>query len=104
GDVTFSAYMQTWSAVQVWKPRTAVGMDLIRRSVPFGDVPLRSLSVSHVEAWKKELVADGYAPLTINHRLTAVRSVLKVAVGENRIAANVAANVKPLRMEGRTKR
>ncbi|GGK64032.1 tyrosine-type recombinase/integrase [Ornithinimicrobium pekingense] len=104
GDATFDDYMKAWSSLQVWKPRTAVGMDLIRRSVPFGDVRLRALTASHVEAWKKQMVADGYAPLTVNHRLTAVRSVLKAAVGENRIAVNAAATVKPVRLEGRTKR
>jgi integrase len=104
GDMTFSAYMEAWSELQVWKPRTAVGMNLIRRSVTFGDVPLRQLTPTHVESWKKSMVAAGYAVLTVNHRLTAVRSVLKAAVDENRIAVNPAARVKLVRQEGRTKR
>ncbi|MGC5584134.1 tyrosine-type recombinase/integrase [Ornithinimicrobium sp. W1665] len=104
GEVTFSAYMARWAALQVWKPRTTVGADLIRRSVPFGDVALRSLTKAHVEAWKKQMIADGYAPLTVNHRLVTVRSVLKAAVEDNVVPSNVAASVRPVRLDGRTKR
>lgn len=103
GDVTFDAWFRAWADLQVWKPRTVVGNDLIRRSVPFGDVPLRQLTTAHIEAWKKSMVGE-YAPNTINHRLTAVRSVLKAAVEENKITANPASRVKPVRVEGRSKR
>lgn len=104
GNVSFGEYLQSWSALQVWKPRTALGYDRLRRTVPFADKPLNKLTVADVEAWKKQLVADGYAPQTVNNRLTAVRTVLRAAVGDNRIAVNVASGVRMLRLEGRAKR
>lgn len=104
GDVTFAEYLQSWADLQVWKPRTALGYDRLRRTVPFADKPLRDLTPTDIEAWRKQLVAEGYAPQTINNRLGSVRTVLKAAVSDRRINVNPAAGVKGVRVDGRSKR
>jgi hypothetical protein len=43
GRATFDAWFAEWSERQVWAPLTAVQADLVRRSVPFGKVPLAQL-------------------------------------------------------------
>ena len=52
---------------------TEVQADLVRRSVPFGRVPLAQLRESHLQSWVKQMQAKGYAPNTINTRMMTVR-------------------------------
>lgn len=100
GSVTFAEFMRQWMAVQPWKPRTLVGAELVRKSVPFGDVALNRLTVTHLEAWRRQMELDGLAVRTINNRLRTVRSALKSAVADRRIAENPATHLKFLRVEG----
>lgn len=88
GRVTFDAFMREWAARQVWETSTVTAMDLLRRSVTFGPVPLAQLRASHVEAWVKGMSAAGLAPSTIASRMNGVRAVLKAAVRDRLIPAD----------------
>lgn len=86
GRVTFDGYFREWASRQVWEDNTARAMDLTRRSVTFGDVPMAVLRASHLEAWVKGMAASGLAPTTMASRMSNVRAVLKAAV-RDRITA-----------------
>src|SRR3954453_7317609 len=86
GRTTFDAYYRAWSERQVWAPMTEVSMDLVRRKVTFGSVPIASLRASHLESWVKAMVTAGYAPNTVATRVNAVRAALKSAVRARGIA------------------
>ena len=88
GSVTFDGFYRAWAARQVWVPSTARAMDLTRRSATFGDVPLRALRASHVEAWVKAMSAAGLAPSTIASRMNGGRAALKAAVRDRIIPAD----------------
>lgn len=94
GRVTFDAYMGEWSTRQVWETNTARAMDLTRRSVTFGAVPLAQLRASHIEAWVKAQAAAGLAPGTIASRMNGVRAVLKAAVRDRLIPADPSQGVR----------
>jgi integrase len=85
GRITFDAWFRQWSALQAWAPMTVVQGDLVRRSVPFGDVPLAQLRTSHLQAWTKSMTTKGYAPNTVHTRVQTVRAALKAAVRDRRI-------------------
>lgn len=88
GQVTFDSFFREWSARQVWVSSTARAQDLTRRSVTFGDVPLKDLRASHVEAWVKASVAAGLAPTTVASRMNGVRSALRAAVRDRVIVVD----------------
>ena len=54
GKVTFAAFYADWSPRQVWLSSTRENADLAVAGVTFGDMPLRSIRRSHVEAWVKQ--------------------------------------------------
>lgn len=80
GKVTFSAYFADWASCHVWVNGTERPMSLAANSVQFGDVPLRSIRRSHVEAWVKAETSRGLAPGTIATRYNNVRAVFKAAI------------------------
>lgn len=86
GMITFADFYAEWSARQLWAPRTVEAMNLAAGSVTFGDVPLRSLRRSHIEAWIKREVSRGLAPGTVHTRTNNVRAVLRGAVADRLIA------------------
>lgn len=94
GRVTFDAYFQEWAQRQVWVESTARAMDLTRRSVTFGSVPLKSLRASHVESWVKSMSANGLAPTTIASRMNGVRAALGAAVRDRLIVEDPSKGVK----------
>lgn len=94
GRVTFDAYMADWSTRQVWETNTARAMDLTRRSVTFGAVPLAQLRASHIEAWVKVMSSAGLAPGTIASRMNGVRAVLGAAVRDRVIPADPSQGVR----------
>jgi integrase len=94
GRTTFDAYFRAWAERQVWAPMTEVSMDLARRKVTFGSVPIASLRASHLETWVKAMVAAGYAPNTVATRVNAVRAVLKSAVRDRVIAVDPSAGLR----------
>jgi integrase len=86
GAVTFAVFYADWSVRQVWAPRTVEAMDLAAGSVPFTDLPLRSLRRSHVESWVKAMTTRGLAPGTVHTRVQNVRAVLRGAVADRLIS------------------
>ncbi|MEX5718481.1 tyrosine-type recombinase/integrase [Geodermatophilus maliterrae] len=85
GRITFAEFYANWSERQVWAPGTVLAMRLAANSVPFADVPLRSLRRSHVEGWVKGMVNRGLAPGTVHTRMNNVRAVLRGAVADKLI-------------------
>ena len=86
GKVTFKQFYDDWSERQLWVPATRANADLATGSVPFADLPMKSIRRSHVEAWIKT-VATAWAPTTVKTRFVIVRSVFRAAVSD-RIIAN----------------
>lgn len=93
GKMTFRTYFDDWSQRQVWAPGTVTHMNLVARAVPFGDVPLKNVRGSHLEAWVKKMHTDGLAPLTIANRFTAVRTIFRAAVKDRRISTDPTVDV-----------
>jgi integrase len=87
GKVTFSAFYAGWAPRQVWLSSTRENADLATAGVSFGDIPLRSIRRSHVEAWVKSMTAR-LAPTTIDTRFTIVRGVFRAAVADRLIASD----------------
>lgn len=107
GTVTFAAYFVGWSARQVWMPGTEKAMRLAAESVPFADMPLRSIRRSHLESSVKAMqVADrgkdkdgnsrpaGLAVGTISTRFNNVRAVFRAAVRDRLIVIDPTDNVR----------
>lgn len=94
GRVTFDSFCRDWASRQVWVEGTARAMDLTRRSVTFGDMPLKDLRPSHVEAWVKAMVSSGLAPTTIASRMNGVRAALGAAVRDRVIVVDPSQGVK----------
>ncbi|MFC7501455.1 tyrosine-type recombinase/integrase, partial [Nocardioides sp. GCM10030258] len=92
GKVTFQQFYEQWSARQLWVASTRINADLATSSVPFGDLPLRSVRRSHVEEWVKDL-STRLAPTTIKTRFIIVRSVFRAAVTDRVITADPCAGV-----------
>lgn len=93
GSVTFERFYAQWSQRQVWVPSTRVNADHAAASVPFAQVPLKSLRRSHVEQWVKAMTKD-LAATTIHTRVAIVRSVLRAAVAD-RSSPSTRARVSP---------
>ncbi|SFO00793.1 Site-specific recombinase XerD [Geodermatophilus obscurus] len=93
GRITFAEFYADWSERQVWAPGTVLAMRLAANSVPFADVPLRSLRRSHVEGWVKGMVSRGLAPGTVHTRMNNVRAVLRGAVADRLIPTDPSVGV-----------
>src|SRR4051812_35319801 len=93
GRTTFAEFYADWSSRQVWAPGTVLAMNLAAGSVPFADVPLRSLRRSHVEGWVKGMVNRGLAPGTVHTRVNNVRAVLRGAVADKLMASDPSVGV-----------
>ena len=87
GKVTFAAFYADWSPRQVWLSSTRENADMAVAGVSFGDMPLRSIRRSHVEAWVREMVSY-LAPTTIDTRFTIVRGVFRAAVADRIIPSD----------------
>jgi len=87
GKVTFAAFYADWSPRQVWLSSTRENADMAIAGVTFGDMPLRSIRRSHVEAWVKKMSAD-LAATTIDTRFTIIRGVLRAAVADRLIPSD----------------
>jgi integrase len=87
GKVTFAAFYADWAPRQVWFSSTRENADLAVAGVTFGDMPLRSIRRSHVEAWVKQM-STGLAPTTIDTRFTIVRGVFRAAVADRIIPSD----------------
>ena len=87
GKVTFAAFYADWSPRQVWLSSTRENADLATAGTTFGEMPLRSIRRSHVEAWVKHMTAI-LAATTIDTRFTIVRGVFRAAVADRLIASD----------------
>jgi integrase len=87
GKITFATFYADWAPRQVWLSSTRENADLATAGVTFGDMPLRSIRRSHVEAWVKNMTAR-LAPTTIDTRFTIVRGVFRAAVADRLIASD----------------
>ncbi len=87
GKVTFAAFYADWAPRQVWLSSTRENADLATAGVTFGDMPLRSIRRSHIEAWVKNMTAR-LAATTIDTRFTIVRGVFRAAVADRLIASD----------------
>ncbi len=92
GKVTFAAFYGEWAPRQVWLSSTRENADLATAGVTFGNMQLRSIRRSHVEAWVKNMTAR-LAPTTIDTRFTIVRGVFRAAVADRLIASDPTAGV-----------
>jgi integrase len=92
GSVTFERFYAQWSQRQVWVPSTRVNADHAAASVPFAQLPLKSLRRSHVEQWVKAMSKD-LAATTIHTRVAIVRSVLLGAVADRVISVDPSGGV-----------
>ena len=63
------------------------------KAVPFGDLPMKALRRSHVEAWIKSMTVGGLAATTIKTKFVIVRSVLRAAVRDKVISSDPAEGV-----------
>jgi integrase len=93
GRTTFAEFYADWSSRPVWAPGTVLAMNLAAGSVPFADVPLRSLRRSHVEGWVKGMANRGLAPGTVHTRVNNVRAVLRGAVADKLMASDPSVGV-----------
>lgn len=92
GKVTFAAFFADWSPRQLWLSSTRENADLAVAGVTFGDMPLRSIRRSHVEAWVKQM-STSLAPTTIDTRFTIVRGVFRAAVADRLIPTDPSVGV-----------
>lgn len=104
GRITFSDWFATWLDRQVWVPGTRESAQQAADSVTFGDLPLKAIRKSHVEAWVKfmtqpaESRKSGLAPSTIRTRFSHVSSAFLAAVRDRVIAISPADGVALPRM------
>jgi integrase len=94
GRVTFAGYFREWVARQAWVPGTIRSMDLVVRTVPFGDLALAKIRRSHVEAWIKSMDTAGLAAGTIKTRVNNARTVFRAAVRDRVIARDPSEGVR----------
>ncbi|MCU1698271.1 MAG: phage integrase family protein [Mycobacterium sp.] len=88
GLITFRAYFDQWSVRQVWVRGTLDAMTLTARSVPFADLPMRTIRRSHVEAWIKKMDADGLAASTVGVRYNNLRTTFRAAKADKVIGSD----------------
>lgn len=92
GKITFATFYADWAPRQVWLSSTRENADLATAGVTFGDMPLRSIRRSHIEAWVKNMTSR-LAPTTIDTRFTIVRGVFRAAVADRLIASDPSVGV-----------
>jgi integrase len=91
---TLRSFYREWSEHQLWEANTRRAMDLAVNGATFADMPLSELRSSHVQAWVKSMQDKGLAPGTIKTRFTNVRGVLRAAVRDRVLSADVGQGVK----------
>lgn len=87
GKITFDEFYADWAPRQLWLPSTRANADLATGSVSFGDLPMKAIRRSHIEAWVKE-ASQKWAPTTVKVRFVIVRSVFRAAVADRVIGTD----------------
>jgi integrase len=93
GKVTFDSFYRGWSTRQVWVPGSRANMDLAVGSVPFADVALADLRISHIESWVAAMTAD-LAASTIRTRFANIRAVIRAAIADRYLTHDVTKGVR----------
>lgn len=79
GKITFDQWFADWSGRQVWADGTLEAAQQAGGSVTFGDLPMRKILRSHVEAWVKQM-STTLAPSTTRMRYNYVHMAFRAAV------------------------
>lgn len=87
GKISYREFYDEWAPRQLWLPSTRTNADQAIRSVTFGDIPIRLVRRSHIEAWIKDC-SERWAPTTVKTRFVIVRSVFRAAIAERVIAGD----------------
>lgn len=99
GQVPLSAVAADWlSSRSSVKRRTRESDEAAWRNYVrprFGNWPVASITAAEVSAWVGSLVARGLAPSTATRALATLRSILGLAVADERAPQNVAADKRP---------
>jgi integrase len=93
GKVTLRSFYREWSTRQVWVPGSRSNMNATVASVPFADVALADLRISHIESWVSAMTAD-LAPSTIRTRFANVRAVIRAAIADRYLSHDVTKGVR----------
>jgi integrase len=98
GKETFAAYADRWieQKSQRLKPRTIEGYRLLldRHAIPvFGDKAVTTITVAEMNDYVARLRAKGLTPASVRHAVNPVRAVLRLAVREQAIRINPAADL-----------
>ena len=101
GRLTLREFYADWSTTQLWAPNTLRAMDLAVLSTPFVDRPLKAIKRPDIERWIKTMSegssslqggvasrSGALAPGTIHTRVGNLRTVLRAAVIDEKIAAD----------------
>jgi integrase len=100
---TIGEYLNQWlGSSAALSPKTLERYrELAQRQVipHLGDVKLPALKAEHVEEWHGKLLAGGLSPRTVLHAHRVLNTALNRAVKYNTLARNVAASVKPPKVE-----
>lgn len=86
--------------------RSAYGNDLSHyaQTLAAGDIAVLEATRAHVDAYARQLEANGFATATVARRLSAIASFYAYAVDENAIAVNPAARVRRPRVSDESPR
>jgi len=100
GQQTVQQYLEDWRARQAHhRPKTAASTRTRFRTMVYphlGQRPIGKLRPSDIQKWQAALVADDYAPSTINGVRGQVAGAFNDAVTDRRIASNPFLQVKPI--------
>ncbi|WP_164702610.1 site-specific integrase [Modestobacter sp. KNN46-3] len=94
GKLTFKAWFEQWSSLQVWERGTLLAARQAAATVTFADVPMRQIRPSHVQQWIKAMSrpassrGSGLAPSTIRTRYNYVHICMRAAVLDRVIKAD----------------
>jgi integrase len=94
GKLTFKAWFDQWSSLQVWERGTLLAAQQAAATVTFAEVPMRQIRPSHVQQWIKAMSrpassrGSGLAPSTIRTRYNYVHICMRAAVLDRVIKAD----------------
>lgn len=78
GRLTFRQWWAQWSHLQIWARGTRIAADQAASGVPFGDLPMRAITRTHVQAWVKSMTTT-LAASTVRTRYAYVASAFREA-------------------------
>jgi integrase len=97
GRTLFADYAPTWMASRLHKPGTAERYAIVLRNhinPTFGNVGVGAIRPTAVQAWVKQLQANGLAPRTIETIYTIFASIMRGAVRDELIRKTPCADIR----------